>query len=532
MLGLSGLVYLSWWFSVQWLLPGSFNPLASRLAVVGYFLSAFVLTFVSARVRRRSELLFYLGAILLVGHYFYLVHHNADDVNWTVGSYVVVFALSVAVQARRWLWALSAFSLLCGCAVWWLHPSLQNTIFLPGLATILALCVVVLQSRIRLLEGLSESTARFQSLFDATFEGVAVHDRGTIIDANVSFSTMFGYTHQELLGKSLIELSPPDCRARVTSQIRGMETTRYESAAVRKDGTRFAVEISQKPHSYHGRALSLVAVRDVSERQLAEQERLRLTEEKSARTTAQEAVRVRDEFISVASHELRTPITSLSFQLDVLTRHAQLIKPLNDRSELDQFAIRARRQLAKMERLVEELLDVSRMGVGKLLLMREAADLEAIVRDAVDSLSEDLRRAACGVEIRASGAVTGDWDRRRIEQVVENLLRNALTYGAGKPIELVVQGDGRGRAQLAIRDHGIGIEKSLQERVFWRFERGGSGKHYGGLGLGLFIAKQIVEAHQGTMRVESEPGQGATFWVDLPAKPVRAQAAPDLVAQT
>ena len=517
-LGLSGFVYLAWWFAVEWLLPGSFNPLPGRLAVVGYFSVAFALCFAFDAVQRHSETLFYFGAVLLVGHYFYLFHHNAEDVNWTVGTYVLVFALMVMIQTRRWLSVLSSFSLLSGLTVWLLHPALQKSIFLPGLATLVALCVVVLRSRLRLLESLSESTARFQNLFDATFEGIAVHDAGKIIDANGAFAAMFGYTQEELRERSFAELCAPECRERVQSQIRDMPTTRHESAALRRDGARFTVEISNKPHFYQGRALSLLAVRDVSDRLRAEQERATLIEEKAARAAAQEAIRVRDEFISVASHELRTPITSLLLQLDVFTRHAQPAQPVNGPTELAQFATRARRQLGKMERLVEELLDVSRMGVGKLLLTKETVDLASVVREVADSLSEDLRRAGCRLEILSAGVVAGEWDRLRLGQVVENLLRNALTYGAGKPIELVVQGDGHGGAMLSICDHGIGIEKSLQERVFLRFERGGSGKHYGGLGLGLYIAQQIVEAHHGTMRLESELGQGATFRVDLPAK--------------
>jgi hypothetical protein len=118
LLGLSGLLYLAWWFAVEWLLPGAFNPLPGRLAVVGYFFVTFALSFVSSRAQRHSEALFYIGAVLLVGHYFYLFHHNAKDVNWTVGTYVVVLALSVMIQARGWLLVLSAFSLACGVVVW------------------------------------------------------------------------------------------------------------------------------------------------------------------------------------------------------------------------------------------------------------------------------------------------------------------------------------------------------------------------------------------------------------------------------
>jgi PAS domain S-box-containing protein len=525
MLGLSGVVYLGWWFAVEWLLPGSFNPLPGRLLVVAYFLTLFALSFALDALRRQAETLFCVGALLLVGHYFYLFHHNVSDINWAVGAYVVVFALCVAVDSRRWLYVFVTFSFGCGLVLWLLDPALQKTIFLPGFATILALCLAMLLSRIRLLESLSESTGRFQSLLDATFEGVAVHDRGKIIDVNAAFIALFGYSREELLGRSVIELNAAELRDLVAAQIRDLPTSRYESVGLRKDGSRFAIEVSTKPHNYGGRALRLAAVRDITDRQRAEHERVRLIEEQVARASAQEAIRLRDEFISIASHELRTPITSLLLQLDVFVMQ---YRAGQGHEELRAYATRTRRQLGRMERLVQELLDVSRLGAGRLTLTRATVDLESVVRDVVDSLSEDLRRAACPVEIRCSGPLTGQWDRLRLEQLVENLLRNALTYGAGKPIELTLRNEAEDRVVLAIRDHGMGIDKAMQEKVFLRFERGVSAQHYGGLGLGLYIVRQIAEAHLGIVRVESEVGSGSTFSVELPTQRTAARAQPTL----
>lgn len=511
MLGMGAVAYLGWWFAVEQLLPGSFNPLPGRLAVVAYFVIALALGYVSDTAKRHAGALFYLGALFLVGHYFYLFHHNAQDINWVVGTYVVVFALCVGVQSRAWLYAFTAFSFACGLAVWLPDPVLKKTIFLPGLATILALCLLMSLNRLRLLESLSESTARFQALFDATFEGVAVHDQGIIVDVNAAFATLFGYPREELLGRSVMDLIPPDERERAARQIREVPTSRYESVGLRKDGSQFASEISTKPHVYRGRTLRLAAVRDISDRQRAEQERLRLMQEQAARASAQEALRIRDEFISIASHELRTPITSLLLHLEAFGQVE------HDAKTLDTYSTRTRRQLSRMRRLVEALLNVPRLEAGRLTLQKERVDLESVVRSVMDSLSVDLQRAGCHTEIRSSGPLEGYWDRLRLEQVVENLTRNAMIYGAGKPIELVVQGERDGRAVLAIRDHGIGIDKALQEKVFQRFERAVSARHYGGLGLGLYIVKQIVEAHHGTVQVESEPGQGATFWVHLPS---------------
>lgn len=512
MLCLGGLVYLAWWFAVEWVLPGAFNPLASRLAVVGYFLLSYLLTFVSDAVKQRAEGLFYLGATLLVGHYFYLFHHNAGDINWVVGVYVVVFALTVMMHSRPWLFVFSAFCLGCGVTVWLLDPVLQKTIFLPGLATILTLCLIMMLGRLRLLARLEDSSSRFESLFDATFEGVAVHDKGIIVDVNAAFAELFGYSREELLGRSVTELAAPAQRERVTTQIRETHTARYEAVGLRKDGTEFAAELSAKEHSYQGRPMRIAAVRDVSDRQRAEQERMTRIQEQAAGAAAQEAVRLRDEFISIASHELRTPITSLLLHLDVLARQGDA----QNLSLVQAYATRTRRQLGRMERLVEELLDVSRLGAGKLTLSSENVDLDALVKNVVDGLSEDLRRAECTATVHSSGVLSGHWDRLRIEQVVENLVRNALIYGAGKPIEVSLQRGSDGRAVLEVKDQGIGIDAAMLDKIFLRFERGVSAHHYGGLGLGLYISQQIVEAHQGTVRVESELGNGSTFIVELP----------------
>jgi PAS domain S-box-containing protein len=527
MLGLGGFVYLAWWFAVEWTLPGSFNPLPGRLVVVAYFLIAFALSFVSREVKRRAEPLFYAGALLLVGHYFYLFSHNARDINWTVGTYVVVFALCVGVQSRAWLYAFAAFSFACGLLVWLREPTLQKTIFLPGLATILALCLSMLLSRIRLLQSLAESTGRFQSLFDATFEGVAVHEGGVIIDVNASFLSLFGYTREELIGRPVFELNALPYRDRVAMQIRDVPTGRYESVGLRKDGSEFALEISTKPHVYQGRVLRLAAVRDITDRQRAEQERMTLMQEQAARASAQEAVRLRDEFISIASHELRTPITSLLLHLEALVRQRET---RHSDQDFDTYTARARRQLSRMTRLIEELLDVSRLGAGHLTLKRETVDLELLVREVVDTLSEDVQRAGCKIEIRSLGSVKGFWDRLRLEQVVENLMRNAITYGPGKPIELTLRGGREGPIVLSIRDYGMGIDKSLQEKVFLRFERAVSARHYGGLGLGLYITKQIVDAHGGHVRVDSETGKGSTFFVELPSASSKLQGSSELGA--
>jgi signal transduction histidine kinase len=175
----------------------------------------------------------------------------------------------------------------------------------------------------------------------------------------------------------------------------------------------------------------------------------------------------------------------------------------------------AARQGTRLNRLVGELLDVSRIESGWPQLDLSEVELESIVREVTERFEPELVRARCPVSIRCDGPVVGRWDASRLDQVVTNLLSNAIKFGADRPIEIYCRQKGD-MALLAVRDHGMGIELADQARIFERFERAVSVKHYGGLGLGLYISRRIVEAHGGSIRLESRPGAGATFTVELP----------------
>jgi signal transduction histidine kinase len=232
---------------------------------------------------------------------------------------------------------------------------------------------------------------------------------------------------------------------------------------------------------------------------------------------AQAAVAARDEFLSIASHELRTPLTALRLALDNMRRVAARELQSSPSAQIERVLAASERAGQRLENLVEALLDVSRIHMGRLELDVEALDLGTVVADAVAGLDDELRQAGSTVEI-AGETTGGHWDRLRLGQVLTNLLSNAVKYGAGKPIEIAF-GTRDAHAWLTIRDHGIGIDASDQRHIFERFERAVSSQNYGGLGLGLYIVKRIVEAHGGTVRVESRLGEGAAFLVDLPLRP-------------
>lgn len=235
---------------------------------------------------------------------------------------------------------------------------------------------------------------------------------------------------------------------------------------------------------------------------------------------AQDAIRARDVFLSVASHELNTPLTSLALNVHALQRALEQRAPDGPPPDTVRVKLTAvRRQIERLANLVRELLDVSRITAGKLRLESEEGDFAALVRDMVPRFSEDLARAGCELRLRAPDTVPGAWDRLRVEQIVENLLSNAIKYGPRGPIDVRVEADAD-KVRLSVKDEGPGIAPKDRARLFQRFERLASERHYSGLGLGLWIVKQIVDAMGGRVDVESAPGQGSCFTVELPRRPL------------
>jgi signal transduction histidine kinase/FixJ family two-component response regulator len=229
---------------------------------------------------------------------------------------------------------------------------------------------------------------------------------------------------------------------------------------------------------------------------------------------AQEAIQARDEFLSIASHELKTPLTSLQAHVQMLLRGVQKGQ-LPAAEQLEKRLERAEQASKRLVQLINGLLDVSRISAGRLELEPERVELVEVVREVAARFGPELAEAGCVLQLIADSPTVGNWDRFRVEQVLNNLLSNAVKYGPGRPIQVRVEAE-EGTARLAVRDFGIGIAPEQIERIFARFERAVPARNYGGLGLGLYIVRQIVEAHGGTIQVESQPGAGSTFTVELP----------------
>jgi len=238
----------------------------------------------------------------------------------------------------------------------------------------------------------------------------------------------------------------------------------------------------------------------------------------------QAAVRMRDDFMSMVAHELRTPLNTLFME-------AQLRKMQLDRGRLDIFdapylqsmVARDKRQIESMMRLIDDMMDASRIRSAQLSIRPGPVELSSLLTRVVANLSNQALAAGCTVTLDAGKPVTAMWDEFRIEQVVINLLTNALRYGAGKPVDIGLSLLPQG-ACITVRDQGRGISEADQQRIFEQFSRVASDDGTGGLGLGLYITHQLVEAHGGKIRVESRLGEGSLFTVTLPLDPASAPA--------
>ncbi|MFZ4877680.1 hybrid sensor histidine kinase/response regulator [Janthinobacterium sp. Mn2066] len=241
-----------------------------------------------------------------------------------------------------------------------------------------------------------------------------------------------------------------------------------------------------------------------------------LQELRTTQAELQRSLRMRDEFMSMVAHELRTPLNTLFLETQMRTLNLE-------RDNLSAFAPdklqkmveRDGRQIRSMVRLIDDMLDVSRISSGKLSIRREAVDLSALVRRLADDLSPYAASTGSTLQVHTLEHITGYWDAFRVEQIVVNLISNALRYGEGKPVGISLAAT-QNSAVIEVRDQGIGISGKDQERIFDAFERVVQHDRSGGLGLGLFITKQLVDAHGGAITLQSQPGHGALFSVTLP----------------
>ena len=340
----------------------------------------------------------------------------------------------------------------------------------------------------------------------------------------IRLSDSFKYLENHAVDVVLLDLSLPDSKIDETvprfhanwpllpvGVLTGTEDKEQGIRAV-KDGADGYLIKSQIQTELLGRTLLHAIERKVGIlRQLEMFER-----ERAARDEAEKAVGIRDEFLSIAAHELRNPLTSLKMQMQLMIRALKMGEKdahLNER--VQDLAEKADGQIDRFGKLIDSLLNFSQIQSGRLKLDYSKFDINQIVRDAVERFNPEMIKANCSVILNLEGHAEGEWDLLRVEQVLINLLSNGIKYAPGKPITISVTAETE-KVCIRINDQGPGIAPLDRERIFQRFERSQETRDVPGLGLGLYVVRQIIDTHGGTILVNSEMGVGSTFEVCLP----------------
>jgi signal transduction histidine kinase len=231
-------------------------------------------------------------------------------------------------------------------------------------------------------------------------------------------------------------------------------------------------------------------------------------------TELRKAIRSRDEFLSIASHELKTPLTSLKLQAQLMKRNLDKEKISVGNRQIYKLIDQLDRQSSRLNKIVDDMLDVARIRTGKLKLTLSSCDLCHLAKEVVARMR--LQQPDIVINLEDCGMIKGTWDSDRLEQVLMNLISNGIKYGKGNPVEVIIHKE-KNTDIIKIKDYGMGIEEENISIIFDKFERGGiDAKDISGLGIGLFITKQIITAHGGSIMVESQINQGSTFTVEIP----------------
>lgn len=326
---------------------------------------------------------------------------------------------------------------------------------------------------------------------------------GRVIFWNKGAERLYGFSAEETLDKPISMIMPPERKHEMEAIIQrisqGEYIERYETVRVRKDGACIDISLTASPMKDAGGMLIGVAViaHDITERKLIEKE-------------LREKERRKDDFIGVASHELKTPITSIK----AMTQLLQLRLEMEGNGEAVRYLGRIDRQIDRLNRLVSDLLDVTKIQERRLELLKELFNFDEWLKDLIDDLQQTTtHKIICSGKV-GRGVIA---DRDRVGQVVTNLITNGIKYSPGTDtIDVRVTTDQHSMI-VSVQDYGIGIPPALQEMIFERFFRVMRDKSVPGLGMGLFISSEIVKLHGGTIWVESIEGQGSTFSFSIPS---------------
>jgi PAS domain S-box-containing protein len=350
------------------------------------------------------------------------------------------------------------------------------------------------------------------AIFNSTNDGIlTLNARGGIETINLAAQRMFGYSAAEVVGRDaavLLGLSTERPSKGLIDRL-GKSWGELEKGVIvelearRQDGSGFAADLALSAMELGHETHVVAVVRDISDRKRVE--------------------RLKDEFVATVSHELRTPLTSIAGSLGLLNGGAFGALP-EGASKLVRIA---HSNCGRLVRLINDILDIEKIGSGKLKLERTEVDVSALVARSVDEVRPCAREAAVDLQLRADEPLTVQGDADRLNQVVTNLLANAIKFSPASGVVEVSVTRTDDTVRVAVRDYGPGIPEDFRSRIFSKFAQADSSdtRGQGGSGLGLSIAKEIVEHHEGRLWFESTPGEGAVFYVDLPHQPAPAAAA-------
>jgi PAS domain S-box-containing protein len=384
-------------------------------------------------------------------------------------------------------------------------------ITVPAWAPALLLPALLVYLVKRSHERLAASEARLEAIVGSAMDAIiTVDDERRIVVFNRAAEEMFGYTRGRVLNEPVVLMLVDDAR---DAAVRADHLPSIARAR-RASGELFPVEMTRADLQVQGQRLSTLVVRDITARRLAEDERvLLLDSERAARVDAEQAIQLRDEFLLMAAHELRTPMTSLRGYAQLMRRRLEVgdVEPRTLRRAVEAID----QQSAKLARLISLLLDVAAIQAGTMQLSMQESDLGALVLQAVAAARSGAPHHEFVVD--CPEALILSIDPRRLQQVLNNLLDNAIRFSPwGGTIEVSLARPDPAWASLEVRDYGLGVSPVHRPHLFDRFYRAHSDSHVSGLGLGLSVSRHIVERHGGTIEVLDPGGGGTRFVVRLP----------------
>lgn len=487
----------------------------------------------------------------MIGHDMH--HHHHHNLSLVILSVVIAaFAsytaldlassISMSKGKTRWLWIFSG-SLAMGIGIWSMHFIGMLAFNIPGVSIfydvpllILSVLVSVVASALALIIITRSNTSVYTYLFGSILMGVAIAGMHYIGIASMIMPLKIEWDYNYVVLSVVVAISSSFLALLLAFNLKEDETIKgvlnrlgggvvmglaissmhYIAMAAM---TFIPYEMESGVQSYllasNGLAsavilgtlciLGIALVASNIDRSLSKKNLLN--------ETLRHAILGRDEFLNIASHELKTPLTSLKLQTQIILKNISG-NELNQK-KVFQMLEQSNRSIDRITRVVNDMLDISRLSTGKLHLQAEAVSMNSLILDVIERMNPIAESVGSTISFEAKEEITGQWDRFRLDQVLTNLLSNATTYAPGTRIDIKLWKE-KNKAWVSVTDHGHGIAKDEFDRIFHRYERGKDTQGQRGLGIGLYIVKEMITKHNGEISVESELGKGAKFTFCLP----------------